>query len=172
MGFHLGFLKIYLGFLEANLGFLSVVWGLSRINVQNPQLTLDHKPPLICRTLPWGFAGFIPVIRQLNAPICRTLTVSFTVSFCSYRQVSTTIFDKLYRGVSLIRFSDTGVATPYFVRGHANGNTTQIRRYDDGLVLYLHYHYHVLWFFYEMDLDRGISVWWFNLAGALQASRF
>jgi len=50
---------------------------------------------------------------------------------------STTTFDKLYRGVSLIRFSDTGVATPYFVRGHANGNTTQIRRYDDGLVLYL-----------------------------------
>ena len=163
----MGFLKIYLGFLEANLGFLSVVWGLSRINVQNPELTLDHRPPLICRTLPWGFAGFIPVIRQLNAPICRTLTVSFTVSFCSYRQVSTTIFDKLYRGVSLIRFSDTGVATPYFVRGHANGNTTQIRRYDDGSVLYFTLCLHVLCFLNAMGFNWCISVWWYCVAYSL-----
>jgi len=143
---------------------------MSRINVQNPELTLDHKPPLICRTLPWGFAGFIPVIRQLNAPICRTLTVRFTVRNLGLPSVLLSVFALTVRFRQ--QFSTGGVATPYLVHGHAKENTTQIRRYDDGLVLYFTLCLHVLCFLNAMGFNWCISVWWFNLAGALQASRF
>ena len=57
-------------------------------------------------------------------------------------------------------------------RGYAKENTTQIRRYDNESVLYFTLCLLVLCFFYEMDIDWGFIVWWFNLAGALQASRF
>ena len=51
-------------------------------------------------------------------------------------------------------------------------STTQIRRYDDGSVLYFTLCVLVLCFLNAMGFNWCISVWWFYLAGALQASRF
>ena len=146
MGFHLGFLKIYLGFLEANLGFLSVVWGLSRINVQNPELTLDHKPPLICRThkhegIFRAFAQFLRAINKASARLLGGLSTFFGAYCQFYCQflLLPSVFDNNFRqwsdicrAIIPVNMDKTGKWPDTLSTSRQQFSTTEIRRKYDG----------------------------------------
>ena len=150
------------------------------------QVSLDHKPPLICRThkhegIFRAFAQFLRAINKASARLLGGLSTFFGAYCQFYCQflLLPSVFDNNFRqwsdicrAIIPVNMDKTGKWPDTLSTSRQQFSTTEIRRYDDGSVLYFILCLCVLCFLNEMGFNWCVSVWWFNLAGALQASRF
>ena len=154
---------------DATLGFCRVYTGQQPVIRQFRQLNAP-----ICRTHKHEgiFRAFAQFLRAINKAFARAFDNNFRQWSDICRAIIPVNMDKTGKwpdtlSTSRQQLSTGGVATPYFVRGHANGNTTQIRRYDDGSVLYFTLCLCVLCFLNEMGINWGFIVWWNSVAHSL-----